>query len=578
MRKFKIIILTILCLLLTACGNNSDTNKTETAFDKERNEFIKRASYQEKLDDKLIFGMVGEPENLNPFYYKDNSSKTIVNTLYQPLLRIEEANYKRTLDYELLDNLVISEDGLIYTLSLKNGITWHDGTPLTVDDVIYTINYINSNKDTRYLDAFIVDGSPVTVEKVDGNTLNIKLPRISDSFIYNLEDLLVVPEHIFKEDVPKSFTAKDKKYLVGNSSYKFKDTSVDEYFNTDDVNFVKNEEFYGDVGKISNLKYRIIAHQTTTRFDLLDYNIQGGYILGTDTPSVGRELYNTKYLKDGKVYSLMFKLNTKNGGNKEIRTAVSNTINYYSLLGNFGDDTNTSIANSVFSQNNIYRVNNSSTKSDSAENSIEYLKKLQEEDKDFALRYGFILDAGEMQEKVAIYIQELFVINGLNIELVPLYKDEYYKLLEDPKQDKIDFCLYSYDSEKNPQYYKNLFSTNAPLNYAGYSNEKLDSLWSKADNTKDTFSRIKTYSEIQDIIMEDKPIFPMFYVDNIVAIDERVQNIDKATANSTSFFNHLNLLSIKEFSYSEKDLEKYNVAKSEIKRQPQHDNANIKSK
>ncbi|MDL2310876.1 ABC transporter substrate-binding protein [Peptostreptococcaceae bacterium OttesenSCG-928-C18] len=578
MKKIKTILLAMLCLILVACNANTsiNTDLEQINFEKSKNEFIKRASFQSKLDNTLSFALVGEPSNLNPFYYNDNSSKIIVNTLYSPLFRLKEENFEISYEFELLDGLIISDDSLIYTLSLKKDTFWHDGSNLTINDLIFSINYAINNKDTRYLDSFYIDDRPVELEKVDEYTLNIKLPRASSSFIYVLSDLLVVPEHIFSNNVPNIFTYDEEKYLIGNSAYKFKENSVNKDFNTNEINFIANENYYKEKAIIENLKYRVVAHKTSTRYDLVDYNLQGGYLLNTDVAAFRNELYNIRNLNEGKVISLLFKTNTKNGSNAELRKAVSNIISPYSLLGHFGDNTNTSVANSVFGQNNIYRVNNPILNTASAGEAIEYLKELQLEDKDFSLRYGFIYNPGEAQEKIAVYLQEMFIANGLNLELVPLSEEEYEDFLKDNNQEKIDFCIYKYDTNKNPNYYKNIFMKDSPLNYSGYSNKDLDTLWSKADSTINFLERVKIYNEIQNILLDERPVFPLLYENTTLAVDDRIENIDLAVANSVSFFNNLNLLSIKEFSYTEKDLEKFDLNKNDIERKPSYDAVNTK--
>ncbi len=576
MTKFKVLVISLLCILLTACNSTSFNNKNidELSFEKDKNIFLKRVTYQDKLDSSLSFGLVSEPENLNPFYYNDESSKIIINTIFDPLFKIDQTNNNYNL--KLLNDLIVSEDNTNYTLTLKDNIFWHDGVKLDIDDVIFTINFAIENKETRYLDSFYIDGVPISLNKVDDLTLNITLPRPSNSFVFDLSKLIVVPQHIYSNDVSNTISLKDSKYLIGNSSYMFEKKSIDKYFNTEELNFKKYDNFYGEMALVDNLNYKIVAHYDTPRYDLLDYNIQGGYIPGYDTTAFEGELYNTKKLNEGQVASFLFKTNSKFGGNVKVRNTLSNIISPAALLGNFGDNTNVSVANSVFSSDNQFRVNTSFVNSNSVSSSLEYLNNLQLSDPDFILRYGFILDAGGIQEKIAIYLQELFIGYGINFELVPLYENEYLEMLNNPDDKSVDFCLYIYDSEMNPQFYKNYFEENGNLNFSGYNNPELDKLWKSADESVDYSEQLKIYHKIQEELYKDKPIFPILYLNKILIVDDRVQNIDLAKPNSSSFFDNLNLLSIKEFNYDKKMLDKYKLTEKDIDRTPQYDHLNIK--
>lgn len=585
MKIKKPILIMILALVLTSCTAQNTNMTDKKYFEKEKASLERQIAFQTEIGDKLHFGMVDKPNNINPFYYEDESSEKIVNTLFDPLIDISTKDYTEEVENVLLKEFNISDDGLEYTISLNDNIFWHDGIKMTADDIIYTIDYAIKNTNTRYIKSFYIDGTPVSLTKVNENTINIKLPRKSNSFKYVIEDLIVVPKHIYEgkekevstlEDKEGSVLLTNQELLTGNSSYMFKDLTADEFFKTDEFNFVRNEKYYGKIANITNLTYRVVAHVASTRYDLMDYNIQGGYIPNNEVTVFANEAYNVNNIEDGEVASFLFKMNSDYGKNKEIREAVSNIITSSSILGNFGDLSNTSIADSIFGVNNEYKSSKPYIKNELLTEAVEYLTKLQLKDKDYTLKFGFILDPGEIHEKVAIYLQELFISHGLKIELVPLFKDEYEEMLKDPKTKDVDFCLYIYDAFTNPDYYKNLFSKESNINYSDYSNEELEKLWIEADKSDDYKEREKLYNQIQDIIQEEKPIIPLLYLDKVLLTDNRIVNIEDAVPNSKSFFNKLNLLDIKEFKYTDEDIKKYDIDVDKIKRTPAFDEVNTK--
>lgn len=573
----KLITLFALTLVFTSCAGTAADNDAKKIFEDEKEALEKRIAFQTPLKDEIKFGVVETVENLNPFYNEDESSKIITSMLYQNLFTIEESHHQEEFNYLLADSLTSSEDGTVYNLKLKDNLYWHNGDKITVDDIIFSIKYSYENKDTVYLNNFLVDGKEITMNKVSDTELEFILPKPSFTFKYSLESLKVVPAKTFK-DAPKQFTFEDKNHLIGSGPYVFDEKVHDDYFNVDEFKFKAFDKYFEGLANIPKLSIKNVAHYSSTRYDMLDYNIQGGYILGNDVGAFVDDFYNINTVEAGNVKSLLFKVNNPVVKDKGMRDAICNLVNSYNLSSIFGDNTNVSRANSVFGHNNFYKYNDNLVDEMSSGNAIEYIKKYQREHEDSTLKMGFILDPGEPQEKFAVSIQESFINRGIDIELVALYEEEYLEDLKDPNSKVFDFCLYEYDSNDNPDYFKNFFKTDGALNYSGYSNPELDPLWQEAQSEKDFQKRLETYGDIQSIINEDKPVYPLFFANKIVATDDRIINIEEAAANGSSFFTHLNKLDIKEFEASKKDIKKYKIDESSIKRKPKYDDVNIFTK
>ncbi|MDO5018684.1 MAG: ABC transporter substrate-binding protein [Lagierella massiliensis] len=572
----KLFSLLALSILVTSCTSTPISRKEEKLFQNEKNSLEKRIAFQTPLDNKIKFGVVEIPENLNPFYSKDESSKIITNLLYQKLFSIKRSHSVESYDFLLAEDFKASEDGKTYTLVLKDDLYWHNGEKITTDDVVYSIEYTYKNKDTVYLDSFLIGEEEITFNKLSDKILEFQLPKPSFTFKYDLENLKVVPSKTFSKS-PKVFTFDNKEFLIGSGAYVFNEKIKDEYFNVNEFNFVAFDKYFDGKAHIDKLSIKNVAHYESTRYDLLDYNIQGGYLPGTDLSAFEDEFYNTFTLDKGNVVSILFKMKNPTVKDKKTRDAISNLINYHSIMGMFGDNTNVSRANSIFGHDNLYTYQENLINEISFEKSVDYLKKLQLEDENFELKLGFILNPGETHEKFAVYLQERFIDNGINIKLIPLYEEEYLEEVKNPNSKAFDFCLFLYESNKNPDHFSNYFKSDGILNYSGYENKSLDNLWEEAKETKDFQRRTELYGNIQEILYEDKPIYPIVYSNKILVIDDRIINIEDANYSPSSFFYQLNRLDIKEFKPNEKDLKKYKIDPSKIEKEPKFDNVNIYS-
>jgi peptide/nickel transport system substrate-binding protein len=87
-------------------------------------------------------GVVGSPRAPNPILAGNKDiDRDIVSLAYSGIYRRDEQG---RLALDLAQSVEISPDGKTYVFKLKNGIVFHDGTPLTSDDVIFTIQAIQA--------------------------------------------------------------------------------------------------------------------------------------------------------------------------------------------------------------------------------------------------------------------------------------------------------------------------------------------------------------------------------------------------------------------------------------------------
>src|SRR5690554_4602191 len=95
----------------------------------------------------LRLALASAPPTFN--YYGDlsNDIKLFAQQIFDTLVEFDLETY------ELVPGLAtswdISDDGLTYTFHLREGVTWHDGTPFTAADVEFTLNQIVANPETR---------------------------------------------------------------------------------------------------------------------------------------------------------------------------------------------------------------------------------------------------------------------------------------------------------------------------------------------------------------------------------------------------------------------------------------------
>ena len=112
----------------------------------------------------------------------------------------------------------LAEDGLSYTVELRDGLTWDDGTPVTPRDVAFTFEYYTSQTFTPLL-----IGAPRNVAGVAESgerTVEIRLERPDATFLQQvLGTVPIVPEHIWSQN-PNPMAAEGPEALIGTGPYR----------------------------------------------------------------------------------------------------------------------------------------------------------------------------------------------------------------------------------------------------------------------------------------------------------------------------------------------------------------------
>ena len=142
-----------------------------------------------------------------------------------------------------------SEDGLTWTYTLREGLQWSDGEPLTAEDIAYTINrsrdeeWINHYSTVQNLEATALDER--TLEIVS-SVPDPKLPTM---------DVYIVPKHVYESISVDDLTSYDALDGVASGQY-----SLDEWRSGQDWTMVKNPNWYGPDNGIDRIVFRVFSN------------------------------------------------------------------------------------------------------------------------------------------------------------------------------------------------------------------------------------------------------------------------------------------------------------------------------
>lgn len=139
----------------------------------------------------LTEGEVGSPQFINPLLAVSDADRDLASLTYAGLMGLSGSGQLRPV---LAESYTVSSDGRVYTFVLRKGATFSDGTPVTADDVVFTIQKAQdpSLKSPEY-----ADWAGVTAETVDAHTIRLTLSKPYAPFL-GITTLGILPARLWQ--------------------------------------------------------------------------------------------------------------------------------------------------------------------------------------------------------------------------------------------------------------------------------------------------------------------------------------------------------------------------------------------
>ncbi len=196
--------------------------------------------------------LVGSLGRLNPLLDWNNpADRDVDSLLFSGLVRFDERGMPHA---DLADSWGVSQDGTVYNFTIRPNAVWHDGTPVTSDDVIFTIEMMISAGSLYPQDIKDLWGR-VEVTQLNEKNLKFTLPEPYVPFIDYLT-FGVVPKHLLESVAPDQMTSAEFNINpVGTGPYKF-DQLIVENGQIQGVVLTLSNNYYGTPSFIEQVVFR----------------------------------------------------------------------------------------------------------------------------------------------------------------------------------------------------------------------------------------------------------------------------------------------------------------------------------
>ncbi len=173
------------------------------------------------LGGKLTEGAVGSARFINPILTLSQPDEDLTRLVFSGLTRVRPDG---TVIPDLASRYTISGDGTVYTFTLHADARFHDGTPLTAADVVFTVE---TAQNPEFKSPRRADWEGVQVSSPDPQTVIFKLPNAYAPFLENTT-LGILPKHIWQHVQAEEFPFSPANTRpVGNGPYQIAQTETD---------------------------------------------------------------------------------------------------------------------------------------------------------------------------------------------------------------------------------------------------------------------------------------------------------------------------------------------------------------
>ncbi|MFH1295119.1 MAG: ABC transporter substrate-binding protein [bacterium] len=422
-------------------------------------------------------GVVGQPSSFLPIRAVTDTDKTISRLLYRGLFKYDNFG---TLVPDLAETWAISDEGLVYTITIRANQYWSDGSRIDANDLLYTA-YKSSNL------------SGIATDRIDERTVRYTLPNRFSPFL-SLMTLGVMKNG--SAEAPHSFYAP--------TSGPFRVASVKKK-----GDLIKRVVLMGD--ETSNIKQIAFRFYPNIRDVITAYKM--GEIHAFLSPELlepkalaGMELY--QYPIQSVYYGLFFNLRREGIKELGLRQSLAKTLDVHSIIGNYGIPVEGPISRSIYT-NELYKT-------------ASYDSKVVADLSDQALDLE-VVNTPALVEIAKMVKQEWEAKTGAEVSIYKHSQEDIRQKVIETRD--FDILLYGQEVARDPDRYVNWHSTqaNAPgLNLTGFENVRADRALEEGRKALEQEDRQRHYDEFQRIIDEQTPAiflhhpFMNYYVSNRV--------------------------------------------------------------
>lgn len=457
-----------------------------------------------------------DPPTLDPHLTTDNISGTLVNEIFGGLVTLN-------LDYEPVPDLAerweVSDDGTVYTFYLRPDAKFHNGKPVTAQDVKWSFERV-ADPDTQapVADQYLGDIVGFT-EKLNGEADSIRGVRVIDD--HTIEITIDAPKSYFiaKLTYPTAFVL-DRENVEGNPDWLRQPNGTGpfklaQYDPGQVIRLVRNENYHLGPPHLDEVKFILSGGSPMLMYENNEIHVTGVGLADLARVKDPNSPLNAQLVKAPAEFSVSYigmNVSQPPFDDPKVRKALNLAINKEviatQVLEGLVSPANTIIPPGFPSYNPDLQ---------GYEYNPERARQLLAESKygDNMANFPSITlsTSGSFGASVPLYLE--VILQSWEEELgiqVDIQQTEWATFLQDLQAERYQMFTLAWGADyPDPQNFLDvLFHSESEINHGNYSNPEVDALLEKARVMQDQEARYELYNQIEQMILDDAPWVPLW--------------------------------------------------------------------
>ena len=483
-------------------------------------------------------GLIGLPRTINPVLAITEVDRDISALVYAGLMKYSGDKIVP----DLAKSYIVSENSLEYTFTLRDDIRFHDGTPVTADDVVFTVQKIQEGnlKSPRR-----PDWTSITVTAKSPTEVVFTLKQPYAPFLTNTT-VGIIPKHIWG-------TLNDNEFIFSNNNiepigagpYKVSSVLKDSESIPYEYRLTTWGRYHGKVPYITSIVFRFFSDEAKAVAALSDGSVDSvPAISAAAAAQLKPESQGTYKIASEslpRIFGVFFNQNHNTLlADKVVRQALEMSVDRKAIIDSVLFGYGTPITGPLPTETSV-KITSTQSTTTSSSHIIEAMELLEKNGwkKNVAGVYEkktktshqemiftlFTADTPDLK-KTAEIIKNYWIQLGVSIDVKVFESNDLYQNIIRTR--KYDALLFGEQIGKDRDLYAFWHSSqrNAPgLNISMYTNSKADTLLEDIRITTDDATRAKKYIEFDKLIRADIPAIFIYSPDFIYAVPQSIHNI-----------------------------------------------------
>ncbi len=483
-----------------------------------------------------VAAMWSAPGNFNPVNADSQYGWYCIRLMFSTLLEARLTNNRMEFLPELASRWTVGADRQTFTFTINARATWHDGQPVTADDVDFTVRTIADprTKTNRGSDIASIAGLDAKSKMAPGGTLGLRVlgpktfevktrtPIDPNKFLELFgANVYIIPKHVLGSVPPDQLDRQAfvQRPTVGSGPYKFVQYRTDEY-----LELAANNDFYLGAPRIQRVFVRIIPPAAMLAgLERGEVDFTAGFNIGevdvTDWDRVKSltQVRAASFPAPGYQYMV---INWKQPffQDKRVRQALAEAINRPLMV------------------NQLFRGEAVLADSPIAPSSPYFDKQIKPWPYDPGRARALLQEAGwdanrtlllrvptgnVPRERSADIIQQNLMAVGVKTQI---QKSDFPTLISDLYAGKYDLSLVGFTAPSDPDV-SSQYRTGGQYNFSFHSIAQMDQLLDTGAATPDPTKRRGIYDQFQQLFADQLPVIILYYPNARTAVGKRMANV-----------------------------------------------------